>query len=62
MAGGGIWLAATVVHVQRFAKKPLLHWPALTWLLASAIADVSITISLAFYLARVIMTLFCDNR
>ncbi|KXN86822.1 hypothetical protein AN958_09558 [Leucoagaricus sp. SymC.cos] len=51
-SAGGFWLAQTVVHVQRFARKPDLHWPALTWLLASAIADVIITISLVYSLAK----------
>ncbi|KAJ3576374.1 hypothetical protein NP233_g461 [Leucocoprinus birnbaumii] len=51
-SSGGIWLAWTVVHVQRFARKPDLHWPALMWLLASAIADVLITVSLVYSLAR----------
>lgn len=50
--GGGIWLTVTVIHIRRYARKPELHWPALTWLLASAIADVTITISLAFNLVR----------
>lgn len=50
--GGGVWLSVTVVHVRRYARKPDLHWPALVWLLASAIADVTITVSLAFNLAR----------
>jgi len=49
---GGIWLAVTVVNVRRFVEKPELHWPALMWLLASAIADITITISLAYYLAH----------
>ncbi|KAF5349216.1 hypothetical protein D9756_009500 [Leucocoprinus leucothites] len=51
-SGGGIWLAQTVVEVQRFARKPDLHWPALMWLLASAIADVIITVSLVYSLAK----------
>lgn len=50
--GGGTWLAYTVTAVQRFARKPELHWPALTWLLASAIADVIITMALVYNLAR----------
>jgi len=50
--GGGIWLTVTIVHIRRYARKPELHWPALTWLLASAIADVTITVSLAVNLAR----------
>jgi len=50
--GGGLWLTRTIVHVQRFARKPELHWPALLWLLASGIADVTITLSLAINLAR----------
>lgn len=50
--GGGTWLSVTVVHVRRYSRKPELHWPALLWLLSSAIADVTITISLVFNLAR----------
>jgi hypothetical protein len=49
---GGIWLTHTVTVVRLFAKKPELHWPALTWLLASAIADVIITVSLTVSLSR----------
>lgn len=30
----------------------MLHWPALTWLIASAVADITITASLCYYLAR----------
>ncbi|RDB17460.1 hypothetical protein Hypma_001627 [Hypsizygus marmoreus] len=50
--GGGIWLTVTVVHVRRYTRKPELHWPALMWLLASAIADVTITVSLSMHLRR----------
>lgn len=49
-SGGGIWLTIAVTEIRRFARKPELHWPALTWLLASAIADVLITASLTFSL------------
>lgn len=49
-SGGGIWLTQTVTAVRRYARKPELHWPALTWLLASAIADVIITVSLTISL------------
>ncbi|KAL0573853.1 hypothetical protein V5O48_008094 [Marasmius crinis-equi] len=44
--GGGLWTASMVIFVRVFARKPELHTPALTWLLASAIADVTITASL----------------
>lgn len=50
--GGGFWTGITVTIIRRFDRKPELHWPALTWLLASAIADVIITASLAFSLSR----------
>lgn len=50
--GGGIWLTRTIINLDRFAKKPMLHWPALTWLIASAVADITITASLCYYLAR----------
>jgi len=50
--GGGTWLAYTVIVVRQFARKPELHWPALTWLLASAIADVFITGSLVYSLTK----------
>lgn len=49
---GGVWLTVTVIRVRLYSKKPELHWPALLWLLASAIADIIITISLAWNLAR----------
>ncbi|KAF5383048.1 hypothetical protein D9615_004798 [Tricholomella constricta] len=50
--GGGVWLTVTVIIIRRYSRKPELHWPALVWLLASAIADVTITVSLATNLAR----------
>ncbi|PFH47887.1 hypothetical protein AMATHDRAFT_151021, partial [Amanita thiersii Skay4041] len=50
--GGGIWLTITVIHIRRFSRKPELHWPALTWLLASAITDVLITVTLTYNLSR----------
>ncbi|PFH47885.1 hypothetical protein AMATHDRAFT_87450 [Amanita thiersii Skay4041] len=50
--GGGIWLTIMVIHIRRFSRKPELHWSALTWLLASAIADVLITITLTYSLSR----------
>ncbi|TFK21502.1 hypothetical protein FA15DRAFT_78689 [Coprinopsis marcescibilis] len=50
--GGGIWLSVTVTQIREFARKPELHWPALLWLLSSAIVDVVITISLVFHLSR----------
>ncbi|KDQ22170.1 hypothetical protein PLEOSDRAFT_1109288 [Pleurotus ostreatus PC15] len=50
--GGGFWTGITVTIIRRFDRKPELHWPALTWLLASAIADVIITASLALSLSR----------
>ncbi|RXW24353.1 hypothetical protein EST38_g1478 [Candolleomyces aberdarensis] len=49
---GGIWLSVTVVHIRRFSRKPELHWPALVWLLSSAIADILITVSLVYHLSR----------
>jgi hypothetical protein len=50
--GGGLWLGVTVTIIKRFARKPELHWPALMWLLSSAIADVIITASLVWSLAK----------
>ncbi|KAG7096183.1 hypothetical protein E1B28_003633 [Marasmius oreades] len=50
--GGGLWTSVMVRMVKLFARKPELHTPALTWLLASAIADVAITISLCWSLAQ----------
>ncbi|KIY44999.1 hypothetical protein FISHEDRAFT_77027 [Fistulina hepatica ATCC 64428] len=47
---GGTWLGYTVVHVQLFSKKPELHWPAILWLLPSAISDVFITAALVYNL------------
>ncbi|KAG6830050.1 hypothetical protein H0H87_009461 [Tephrocybe sp. NHM501043] len=50
--GGGVWLTVTVVHIRRYSRKPELHWPAMLWLLASAIADITITLSLSLNLVR----------
>ena len=49
---GGLWLGASV---ERIGKHPQLYllelrWPAVTWLVASALADVALTGSLVFYL------------
>jgi hypothetical protein len=49
---GGLWLGASV---KRIAKHPQLHlpelrWPAVMWLVASALADIALTCSLVFYL------------
>ncbi|KAF8324512.1 hypothetical protein F5887DRAFT_1115948 [Amanita rubescens] len=49
---GGIWLTVMVTIVRRFDQKPKLHWPALTWLLASAVADILISIVLTWSLSR----------
>lgn len=51
-SGGGIWLAIKVTIVQRFEKKPELHWAAMCWLLSSAIADLLITAALGWSLAK----------
>jgi hypothetical protein len=61
MIGGGIWLGVTVISIRQFVRKPELHWPALTWLLASAIADITITTSLAYYLVRTFISLYIDR-
>ncbi|KAF9254238.1 hypothetical protein L218DRAFT_565509 [Marasmius fiardii PR-910] len=50
--GGGLWTAIMVKTIKVFQRKPELHTPALTWLLASAIADVTITVSLYWSLAQ----------
>ena len=49
---GGLWLGASV---EQFGKHPQLHilelrWPAVMWLVASALADIALTGSLVFYL------------
>ncbi|KAK2459480.1 hypothetical protein APHAL10511_008514 [Amanita phalloides] len=49
---GGIWLTVTVTRIRRFSLKPKLHWPALTWLLSSALADVIIAAILTWSLFR----------
>ncbi|KAJ7243818.1 hypothetical protein B0H12DRAFT_1221072, partial [Mycena haematopus] len=50
--GGGVW-TTTMIHILRvFAKKPLLHHPALVWFLTSCVADVLITVSLVWTLTR----------
>ncbi|KAL0958479.1 hypothetical protein HGRIS_000618 [Hohenbuehelia grisea] len=51
-SAGGVWTCITVVSVRVFARKPELHWPALTWLLSSAISDVLITLALVWNLYR----------
>ena len=48
--GGGMWLSVTVTQIRKFSRKPELHWPAMLWLVASAIGDVVITVSLVWYL------------
>ena len=52
VTGGGIWLGVTVINIRLFSRKPELHWPALVWLISSAIADVTLTGSLTYYLVR----------
>jgi len=49
---GGIWTATLIQIYRLFAKKPLLHNPALLWFLASCVADVLITVSLVITLAK----------
>nr|GAT50172.1 predicted protein [Mycena chlorophos] len=49
---GGIWTTAEIQILREFAKKPLLHHPALLWFLASCVADVLITITLVVVLSR----------
>ncbi|KAJ8701333.1 hypothetical protein PTI98_000134 [Pleurotus ostreatus] len=49
---GGIWTCITVATIRVFSRKPELHWPALTWLLASAIADALITSTLVYSLYK----------
>ncbi|KAJ7060519.1 hypothetical protein C8F01DRAFT_1142959 [Mycena amicta] len=49
---GGLWTTAKVAIIREFAKKPLLHAPALLWFLSSAVADVLITVSLVLTLSH----------
>jgi hypothetical protein len=49
---GGVWTATMVQILRQFAKKPLLHNPALLWFLASCVADVLITVSLVLTLSK----------
>jgi len=49
---GGIWTATMVQILREFAKKPLLHNPALLWFLASCVADILITVSLVMTLSK----------
>jgi len=49
---GGIWTCARIIILKTFANKPLLHIPALVWLLSACVADVLITASLVFSLSR----------
>ncbi|KAF7339072.1 hypothetical protein MVEN_01983600 [Mycena venus] len=48
--GGGVWTTVMVHVLKLFAKKPLLHQPALVWFLTSCVADVLITVSLVWTL------------
>ncbi|KAF8519875.1 hypothetical protein BU17DRAFT_89450 [Hysterangium stoloniferum] len=50
--GGAVWLTHTISVVRVFARKPELHWPAVMWLVATAVVDVLITISLTVSLSR----------
>jgi len=49
---GGLWTATMVQVLRLFAKKPMLHDPALLWFLASCVADVLITVSLVLALSK----------
>ncbi|KAF9254139.1 hypothetical protein L218DRAFT_589916 [Marasmius fiardii PR-910] len=49
---GGLWTAVTNRIIKVFSRLAALHTPALMWLLASAIADLAITVSLYWTLAR----------
>ncbi|KAK7035944.1 MFS domain-containing protein [Favolaschia claudopus] len=49
---GGVWTAAMIAIVKTFANKPKLHNSALLWFLSSCVADILITISLVFTLAK----------
>ncbi|KAF7344125.1 hypothetical protein MVEN_01702400 [Mycena venus] len=49
---GGVWTATMVQILRQFAKKPLLHNPALLWFLASCVADILITVSLVMTLSK----------
>ncbi|KAJ7635791.1 hypothetical protein DFH06DRAFT_1220420 [Mycena polygramma] len=49
---GGVWTATMVQVLKLFAKKPMLHNPALVWFLAACVADVLITISLVWTLRK----------
>ncbi|KAJ7772791.1 hypothetical protein B0H14DRAFT_3508898 [Mycena olivaceomarginata] len=49
---GGVWTATMVQILRRFAKKPLLHNPALLWFLSACVADVLITVSLVRTLSK----------
>ncbi|CAK5263981.1 unnamed protein product [Mycena citricolor] len=49
---GGIWTAVGIRVFATFKNKPKLHNSALVWFLSSCVADVLITVSLVFSLAR----------
>ncbi|CAK5271666.1 unnamed protein product [Mycena citricolor] len=49
---GGIWTTAEIQILRLFAKKPLLHLPALVWFLTSCVADLLITVTLVVSLSR----------
>ncbi|KAG6819014.1 hypothetical protein H0H93_016377 [Arthromyces matolae] len=48
--GGGIWTAVRIITLREFVYKPLLHTPALVWLVTAAAADILITVSLVYNL------------
>ncbi|CAK5266586.1 unnamed protein product [Mycena citricolor] len=49
---GGLWTSVEIQILRLFAKKPLLHHPALVWFLTSCVADVLITVTLVITLSR----------
>ncbi|KAF8144686.1 hypothetical protein K438DRAFT_576400 [Mycena galopus ATCC 62051] len=50
--GGGVWTTTMIYIYKLFAKKPLLHHPALVWFLTSCVADVMITVVLVWTLTK----------
>ncbi|KAJ7246831.1 hypothetical protein B0H12DRAFT_1235453 [Mycena haematopus] len=54
---GGIWTTVMVPIVRKFMNVPMLYRPAEVWLIAAAVTDICIAVSLAIALARLLPAL-----
>jgi len=50
ISAGGLWTTIKISIIKLFSRKPELHWSALVWFLAAAVADVLITVTLVINL------------